>query len=353
MRIPRHAIIKHFREAVVENDTTAVVDCNRKLRNTALINGEYYDSTVAKNIEIPEQAGAGGWVTKTPIPIHRKYSDVGVVGSCAYVLGGDSTTYQNLNCMYDSITDTWTNKTDCPLSYRYMMVTSYNNYIITIGGSTGSTSDCRYIYKYDTTLDVWSYLGWLDDGTNYTHGHAFTYSNEAFALRYSRTFYIKTTNDDNGNIGVAMSVSRTSCALGVVGANGYMIGGFGWIDSALKSTNEAFNAVSRTWSTKTPMPVGIAAASGSSIADQIHIVGGYDSVSQHDWHYIYDTITNTWVIGEPMPTAKYASICFTIDGKLYSVGGTGTGISAPNEMYSEGATIDIPDCVITSFFVYK
>jgi len=54
---------------------------------------------------------------------------------------------------------------------------------------------------------------------------------------------------------------------------------------------------------------------------RIYLIGGRSSGLQVGYNQIYDPATDSWSIGAPMPTARYALAICSLNAKIYTFGG--------------------------------
>ena len=109
----------------------------------------------------------------------------------------------------------------------------------------------------------------------------------------------------------------------------YAVGGW------TKTTNEAYDPSTNTWSTKADMPTArTLLPAAAAINNMLYVCGGYDGSKDLALNEAYDPSTNTWSTKADMPTARHSFAVGVIDGTLYAVGGyAGSGRLALNEAY--------------------
>ena len=138
-----------FLSACVVNDKIYLVGGESSPSNQAIGKNEVYDPV------------ANSWTTGAPLltPVCGQVS--AAIDNKIYVLGGhaDSGT-TNLNQVYDTVTDTWTNKTTMPNAIEFAAggATSGVNaskMIYVFGGSSSSESALDYTQVYDPQNDSW------------------------------------------------------------------------------------------------------------------------------------------------------------------------------------------------------
>lgn len=90
-----------------------------------------------------------------------------------------------------------------------------------------------------------------------------------------------------------------------------------------------FAADEAQWEEKTPMSEARQTLSSCAIGDKIYVLGGiYNSngtTIYSDTVEIYDTKTDSWAFGEPMPEKMCDFTASAVDGKIYTFGGSNYG----------------------------
>ena len=126
-----------------------------------------------------------------------------------------------------------------------------------------------------------------------------------------------------------MPTARRGAAIGVVGGILYTVGGELSPAGSHNMSNvvEAYDPASDTWSTRAPMPTARDALSVVVIDDTLYAIGGYDGVAYLPTVEVYDPATDHWTTKTPMPTPRAIASALALDGKLYVAGGY-TGITS-------------------------
>lgn len=96
-------------------------------------------------------------------------------------------------------------------------------------------------------------------------------------------------------------------------------------DLDIVATNEAFDSLANTWTTKTSMPTARDDISVSAVAGKIYVAGGevFNNCAPIDTLEEYDPIMNTWASKMPMPTHRWGASATTVNGIMYVIGGQG------------------------------
>ena len=163
-----------------------------------------------------------------------------------------------------------------------------------------------------------------------------------FCILFSSPFglldIIYTESIKSWTIGSPMPTPRTEVAGTSIGNNIYVIGG---LDSSgrVLNTVEVYNIDNSSWKSVAPLPQPLHHTAASSFNNKIYVVGGY-STSIANWVpsdklFIYDPPLDKWVEGKYMPTARGAMTANFVDGIMFVIGGYGSSkILDINEAYN-------------------
>lgn len=137
----------------------------------------------------------------------------------------------------------------------------------------------------------------------------------------SATVNVGDFDQNGGNVWVtAPSLSDKRWGITSCAANDkiYLFGGAGF-----GTRVEEFDPATGQFTTRTPIPTS--RRYGSScvlVGDEIYLIGGYSEsnviLNNVD---IYNPVTDTWTIGDPMGAPRYNLSLAAIDGKIYAIGG--------------------------------
>jgi N-acetylneuraminic acid mutarotase len=140
----------------------------------------------------------------------------------------------------------------------------------------------------------------------------------------------------------SMPTARASLGVAVVNNKIYAIGGNyepsgqsgPW---ASRSTNEEYDPVSNTWTTKTPMPTSKGSFAIAVVNNKIYCIGGYDYNGGGNvaTNYEYNPATDSWATKAPLPVAGYSFGVGVVNNKIYCIGGysTSSGLLSLNAEY--------------------
>lgn len=234
------------------------------------------------------------WTTKAPMANARFGHGVAVINDIIYAVGGSSQTLE----AYNPVTNTWTTKAPMPTWRYYMCVAAVNGVLYAIGGASNSNAGLATVEAYDPVSNTWSTKA-------------------------------------------SMPTARGAFAAAAVNGVIYAVGGVpGFSGPAiLLTTNEAYDPVSNSWSTKAPKPTAKYLLSASGMNGKLYAVGGYGTIL--NTLEAYDPTTNTWAAQTPMITGRGYMATGVVGNELYAVGGfNSTGNSLA---HNEAFTATIPD----------
>jgi N-acetylneuraminic acid mutarotase len=95
-------------------------------------------------------------------------------------------------------------------------------------------------------------------------------------------------------------------------------------DLNVLATNEAFDLVGNTWTTKTSMPTARDSFSISEVSGKIYVAGGeiFNNCTPVNILEEYNPTSNTWVAKRLMPTPRSAAGAASVNGIMYVIGGS-------------------------------
>ena len=302
-------------------------------------------------------AADDSWTALEPIPTIRSGLGVAVVNNKVYAIGGvNDSGYLSTNEEYDPLTNAWTTKASMPTPRSDFGIAVVNNKIYCIGGiiaynwsgnGEGILSAVNEVY--DPATDTWENRTSMPtmrqrpkaaavNGEIYLIG-GFQYpdlpppqgiieldKNEAYNPK-TDTWTTKTPMPNTPSNPTSASLDNKI----------YVISGF------QSSLTQIYDAESDSWSqgADIPTPVGLAAAastSGEFAPKRIYVLGGYKSYDEVALNQIYNPSTNSWTVGEQMPTARHSFGIAVVNDTLYAIGGGSSNLNVryydSNEKYT-------------------
>ena len=221
------------------------------------------------------------WVAKAPMPSSSDELDSSVLNGKVYVIGTNFTPNTNSNYMYDPATNNWTEKTPMPHFQSNFALAAYQGEIYVIGGVNGLPT--ATIQIYNPTTDSWT---------------------------------------NNTQLPSAEGFLRAATLNGKIYVMGGALYEFSNMSYSIYGTNEAFDPTNGSWQASAPMPVPVFRFAITAVGNKIYVMGGESNDGYSNQTQIYDTQTNTWSFGSPMPVTT-----------SYSVAAVTTGVFAPTRIY--------------------
>ena len=122
--------------------------------------------------------------------------------------------------------------------------------------------------------------------------------------------------------------SRMNSFLVTKGDYIYAIGGNSYKDDSYFVHNDCdmYNIKTKTWVMKTSMPEALTRGAVCITGNKIHYLGGTPSMyieenNYNKTHYIFDTETEVWTNGEPLPYNVCSNECTVVGNSIYLLGG--------------------------------
>lgn len=239
----------------------------------------------------PVYASSGDyWVKRTPMPDLAHFVNTAVINGQIFAIGSNNTANTNYNYLYDPRSDSWVSKTPILTVQHDGAIATYKNKIYMIGGGQGITPNITTYQTgantmYDPDTDTWT-------------------SKTPMPMGYAN---LKAATVD-GIIYVMGGTTVASMKMSIYGIN------------------EQYNPVTDSWQSLTPMPIPVYDFGMVAIGTKIYVLGGLitSQTDPSNKTQIYDTQTDTWSFGSPMPITTCggtaAAIADGVDSKIYYIG---------------------------------
>ncbi|MEI2400426.1 Kelch repeat-containing protein [Paenibacillus phytohabitans] len=255
------------------------------------------------------------WETKANMPTPRAGSAFSVVDGKIYVFGGYTGNYYTVSKgifsnaveVYDPASDTWTKKSNMPVSLTGQTAASYNGKIYLFGGLsfTDRYISYNYVYEYDPVSDSWTPKKQMD--RNVHVATAVTYNNNIYlvggrAFSGGQIYTYETMREynpvnDTWSNKASMSYTRGGPAVGVVNDQIYVMGGVSPTQET--NTTEFYNPLLNKWESHSNLNEARSGTSAIVYKDQIFVIGGSASTTANKSIGSVESIT----IATPTPTA--------------------------------------------------
>ena len=242
------------------------------------------------------------WEVRWNVPNPRGDLMAAVVGDNIYAIGGwiEETGAQDDNHRYDPKMNTWITMTSMITPVSGAGVTVYDDDIYIIGGYDGSTAQ-KSVQIYDPDNDSWS-------------------------------------------LGTPMLGGRAELGAALLNGEVYVIGGIFTAGGSSTTTNsvDIYDPVLDNWRSGTPLPEPRASFALAVKDNKIFAIGGTNNwgagapSTATDTAFIFDPDQDSWSIGVPMPTARWANEAAVVVDRIHVIGGAGNPKAGlTNEAYGD------------------
>ncbi len=208
-------------------------------------------------------------------------------------------------------------------------------------GYRGS-GDTVFLSSYDILTDTWTHGGaGLPDAPGATqselgggtvNGIFYAVGGRNGPVTENRAFNPATST---WSLAAPLTVARGAPGVATVDGKLYIMGGRDGTSIGtgnILNNNEVYDPILDTWTTLTSLPIAVSDNySTVGLGTNVYVIGGSTggglSGTATNAVQIYNTITDTWSIGTPMPTARKAHMAAELCGKITVFGGISSGSS--------------------------
>ncbi len=277
------------------------------------------------------------WTTKAPLPQEMGSAKATVVNGKIYLMGSFYKNYSYIDVFYeyDPETNNWVAKTLKPTPEAISVVVSFQNKIYTMGEIMGYTKENGTIYGctnevYDPATDTWEAKAPIPVNQSRYLLARVVYGQIHVMVANGHYVYDVATDSWTSK---APQTFQYPCVAVVFDSKIYFFD---------RNLTRIYDPKSDTWSLGAPSPTytslpGVCATTGVMAQKRIYFFGGIISIFEsNDATRVYDPATDTWTLGEPMPTSRGASAVAVVNDQIYVIGGTRNMhySSNANELYT-------------------
>jgi len=212
----------------------------------------------------------GSWSLVSPMPVGRYDMAVAVLDGKAYLIGGLTTGFTEMNrvSVYDPVTDSWTTAPSLPSPIGGACATALGERIYVFGGR-GVHGASTHIFSEST--------GW--------------------------------------NRGEDMPTRRSLASAVTVGPFIYVLGG-----DPVRDANERYDPTHDEWAVLAPMPTARHSSATAFLNGRIYAFGGAGSTVLRT-NESYCLLTDTWSSGPPLPEARMLTMAAALRNSIMIPGG--------------------------------
>jgi DNA-binding CsgD family transcriptional regulator/N-acetylneuraminic acid mutarotase len=241
-------------------------------------------ATVLSPTAVLTAASTVRWRVLSPMPTARQDLATAISADRIYAIGGK--TKEGVTGAverYDSVADAWTPVASKPTPVYEISAVSVGGRIFVPGGRLNSEAVSDVLEIYDPRLDTWTK-------------------------------------------GATLPAALSAYALATYEGRIYLFGG--WDGSKYVASLYIYDPKQDTWTIGSPMPTARGYLGTAVTNDKIFLVGGFDgqhalAISEIFLPALADRPAEAWVVGEPLPEARYAMGVVNVAGSVYVIGGEG------------------------------
>lgn len=266
-----------------------------------------------------------------------------VIDDKIYVFGGngnpDGTNLKSTE-MFDPETGSWEYQADNEhndgFGVEEVSGASVNGKFYVFGAYGGGDpyGDFNFVEEYDPATDEWTSKAPMP--TTKASATAVAYNNKIYVFGNALTNVVEAYDPGTNSWETVTHMPQTlvSPAVAVVADQAYVIGGASVVDgepTALVSDVSVYDFVTGVWTTSglAPLPRSRAFSYNSAapvVDGKIYLIGGIEAKTSKSYRSsdkvdIYDTVSNTWQTGVPLPTPTSSHLSVLANNVIYVVGG--------------------------------
>ncbi len=275
---------------------------------------------------LPSLLSAQGWVQLADVPVDLTFPVVVELQGAIHVIGGGGPGgATDLHLRYTPATDAWDTLAPVPYLAQQPCGAVVDGKIHYCAGgypNTGTPLDDHYIY--DPAADSWYAAASLPFPT--AINEAAGLDGKLYVLSGQPDKFLCQYYDPGTDLWSPLNDLPDDkfwySALVSDGGTLYRFGGGGY--TAPVDFGRVYDKVNDSWGPIADLPDATHAPAGTVLAPGLLcIAGGYSNFADLDAVWLYDIAAQSFTAAEPLPSARSYHSLVTVDGCVYSVGGTG------------------------------
>ncbi len=263
------------------------------------------------------------WDTLAPIPASFTFPVVAVADGKIHIMGGGGVGgATDLHYAYNPATNTWASRALVPYRAQQPAGATANGKIHFFGGGFPNTgTPLKNHYVYDPGTNTWQQAADLT-APRAIH-YAVTLNNVLYSLAGQGMANLCQTYDPATNAWTTKNnLPDNSFWYGAhVAAEGHIYRFCGGGYTSPNKFAHRYDPATDSWASLPMFPAATHALRGAAVGDKIFLAGGYHSFLERDEVYIFDTQTNTYMPGTPLPLGRNYHNMVALDSCIYVVGG--------------------------------
>jgi N-acetylneuraminic acid mutarotase len=274
-------------------------------------------------ILLPVGMAAQKWDTLAPIPESFTFPVVVAVNGKIHIMGGGgSGGATDHHLVYDPATDTWDTLAPVPYLAQQPAGAAAGKFIHYFGGgypNSGTPLADHYIYNDST--NTWTKAANLVPKRAIHYGVAL--NNIIYTLAGQGVANLCQTYDDTADVWITKNnLPDNGFWYGAhVVTNGHIYRFCGGGYTAPNKLANRYDPLNDNWVSLPMFPDATHGISGAAIGNKIYLAGGYHDFLERDEVWIYDTETQQYTAGVPLPIGRNYHNMVSIDSCIYVLGG--------------------------------
>jgi N-acetylneuraminic acid mutarotase len=243
--------------------------------------------------------------------------------------------------IYSIKNNSWSSAASLPQKLEYVGAAGYNGKLYVVGGDFGLRQySSNKLFIYDPASNIWKEGKPMPTArsalsTAFIDGILYALGGQDLTGVPVNTNEAYDPKTDTWTTKAPMPSPRDHLTSAVVDGKLYVIGGrtassnssssSSWVNL---NSNEMYDPISDTWTTKAPMPSNRSGLAATASADgNIYVFGGEDAITATDTTFDnnekYDPHKDKWTSEAPMPTARHglAAVFDNMTNGIYVIGG--------------------------------
>ena len=271
-----------------------------------------------------------------------------------YVIGGyvESGETTDIVQAYDPKADKWSEVSSLPEPVDHAAAATFDGKLFVVGGYVdfeGKRTPTSKSFIYDPTTNRWKEIKSMPTArgaltANFVDGILFAVGGQDSARKNVNTNEAYDLKKNTWTEREPMPTNRHHIASAVVDGKLYVVGGrqTGKSPDVNIDTNEVYDPKLDKWTSLNSMPTKRSGLAAASLGNEIYVFGGEhpfndgEPLKTFNNTEIYNTKTDKWTSGSPLPTARHGLTAEEVNGTIYVIGGgpePGLSYSHANEIF--------------------
>ena len=316
----------------------------------------YFVSDSIFQISYSEVSHKSFWSNGKNMPTARSEIAATNIRENIYVIGGFDRSGKALDIAenYNVLNDSWKAISPLPEPLHHTTALSHDGKIYVVGGFTSDVGEwipTNKLFIYDPIKNEWkegksmptargALTATFVNGILYAVGGQQSSDIESSQILKTNEAYDPIS--DTWTSKTSMPTAKHHAASTAIDGKIYVIGGRSVANSSMinLNVNEMYVPQKDAWLSLEPMPSKRSGIAAASMNNTIFVFGGEDADGKdpmtHHNNEKYDPVTDLWTSEEPMPTARHGLTATSVSDKIFVIGGgpqAGLSVSNVNEIF--------------------